>query len=82
MVETENASVILKEKLAEAENVISVLRDENGTATCTIENFAQELEDELKQKKAIVLQLEALRSEQTARVRYLTLHIIPYHTLQ
>lgn len=64
MLETENTSVILKNKLAEAESAISVLRDERGAATITIEK----LEDELEQKRTSVAQLDALRIEHTAMV--------------
>lgn len=68
MVETENASVILKNKLAEAECAISVLTDEKVAATGTIEKISQKLEDELEQKRTTVAQLDALRSEHTAMV--------------
>jgi hypothetical protein len=54
VLETENASVILKEKLANAKNAISVLRDEKVTATLTIEKITQELEEELEQKIALI----------------------------
>lgn len=37
VVETVKASVLLKEKLAEAENAIFVMRDEKETIACTIE---------------------------------------------
>lgn len=70
MVEAVNGSVLLKVKLADVENVISVLRDEKGTATCTIEKITQELEDELEQKRAIVAELEALRRKHRAMVGY------------
>jgi hypothetical protein len=68
VLETENASVILKEKLANAKNAISVLRDEKVTATLTIEKITQELEEELEQKIALIAQLEALRNEHVAMV--------------
>ena len=70
IVETVNASVLLKEKLVEAENAISVLRDEKGTATCTIVKITQEREDELERKWAIDAELEALRRKHRAMVGY------------
>jgi len=73
MFETENASVILKNKLAEAESAISVLRDEKGAATSTIEKISQQLEVELEQKRTTVAELDALRSEHTAMVGDLNL---------
>lgn len=73
MVETENVSVILKNKLAEAESVLSVLSDEKGAATSTIERISQELEYELEQKRIVVAQLDSLRSEHTAMVGDLNL---------
>ena len=79
MVETENASVLLKEKLSEAESAISVLKDEKGSAICTIEKMTQELENEMDQKSASVAQLEALRSEHMSMVGYLALLIISKH---
>lgn len=53
MCETEKASVNLKEKLDEAETAISLLRDEKATAACSIEKFAQDLEDALEQRTCV-----------------------------
>lgn len=69
MCETEKASVNLKEKLDEAETAISLLRDEKATAACSIEKFAQDLEDALEQRTLMNTQLEALRAEHDALVR-------------
>lgn len=75
MVETEHASVTLREKLAEAESAASILRDEKATAACSVDKIIQELEHALEQKRASVAQLDALRDEQTAMVGYVTLLI-------
>lgn len=54
MLKTENASVIPKEKLADAENAVSVLRDEKVTANLTIVKITQVLEEELEQKISLI----------------------------
>lgn len=54
VLKTENASVIPKEKLADAENAVSVLRDEKVTANLTIVKITQVLEEELEQKISLI----------------------------
>lgn len=69
MAEIESSSIKLKEKLVEAENVISVLRDGKETATATITKMAQDLSDELEAKRAAVAQHDALQNEHTILIQ-------------
>lgn len=78
MAEIESSSIKLKEKLVEAENVISVLRDGKETATATITKMAQDLSDELEAKRAAVAQHDALQNEHTILVCFQFMLFIVY----